>query len=243
MLSSRHRVVPIACAFCQRRRAPFCFCAVCPGTLRLCLECLGGGVESASHPQHRREHAYRVAHYLGATSLYDHEWSVAEELALVDAVYAAGLGNWPDTAARVGSKSDAECASHYARVYLDSPRAPLPALGAVPSPIGAAAVAALGEAGDATAAGRAAAAAAHEMAATLCTDREVPRPVGHGEAQHPLSGMGGRSNTRVSATPGYPTAHVPRSDIAGFLPLRGDFDIEWENDAVRGVVSWIGKGA
>jgi transcriptional adapter 2-alpha len=24
---------------------------------------------------------------------------------------------------------------------------------------------------------------------------------------------------------------VPRTDIAGYLPLRGDFDVEWENDA------------
>ncbi len=35
----------------------------------------------------------------------------------------------------------------------------------------------------------------------------------------------------MSATPGYSAAHVPRTDIAGYLPLRGDFDVEWENDA------------
>lgn len=42
------------------------------------------------------------------------------------------------------------------------------------------------------------------------------------------------SNTRsghVSATPGYSSAHVPRTDVAGYMPLRGDFDVEYDNDA------------
>lgn len=41
----------------------------------------------------------------------------------------------------------------------------------------------------------------------------------------------GGTGAHLSSTPGYSSAHVPRSDIVGYMPLRGDFDLEYDNDA------------
>ena len=41
----------------------------------------------------------------------------------------------------------------------------------------------------------------------------------------------GGTGAHLSSTPGYSSVHVPRSDIVGYMPLRGDFDLEYDNDA------------
>jgi hypothetical protein len=38
------------------------------------------------------------------------------------------------------------------------------------------------------------------------------------------------------------TAHLPGAELAGFMPRRGDFDIEWENDAARQATQVTGIG-
>ncbi len=50
---------------------------------------------------------------------------------------------------------------------------------------------------------------------------------GVGPSSSSRAGLAGHFN----ATPGYPNAHVPRTEIAGYFPLRGDFDVEYDNGA------------
>jgi hypothetical protein len=41
----------------------------------------------------------------------------------------------------------------------------------------------------------------------------------------------GGPGAHLTATPGYSSAHVPKTDVVGYIPLRGDFDVEHDNDA------------
>ena len=49
-----------------------------------------------------------------------------EEMLLLEAVDMVGLGNWEAVAVHVATKSNEECARHYACVYLASPSFPEP---------------------------------------------------------------------------------------------------------------------
>lgn len=88
----------------------------------LCVECFGKGVEFG---QHKREHSYRVINPLDF-SVYEPDWRADEELLLLEAVEANGMGNWIDIADQVGSKTAKECEQHYRKLYLDWPGRPLP---------------------------------------------------------------------------------------------------------------------
>jgi len=159
------------------------------------------------------------------------EWSAKEELMLLDGIDMYGYGNWRDIASFVGSRTDAQCLRHYTWVYLD-PAGPMAvsqrggslaasgasgagfgssaAQGPASSPSGASSAGAGAASGVGTSGGAAAAAAA------------APAP----PSSTLLGGAG---------TPGFPHGHIPRPDppfaISGYMPLRGDFDIEWDNEA------------
>jgi transcriptional adapter 2-alpha len=207
----------------------------------MCYACFTSGVESPAHPLHKRGSPYRVMDNLAAHAVFaDPGWTAADELALLDAIEIYGLGNWRDCANYVGGgRTDAQVARHYTRVYLEGPNAPLPSAGGPAAGEGAPAAAAAAPASEAAAAGGAGVASAPD--ATLGAGAMDEGSVGGGgggggggvEEGGGASAVGGRSGTsgHLSATPGYSSAHVPRTDIAGYLPLRGDFDVEWENDA------------
>ena len=41
------------------------------------------------------------------------------------------------------------------------------------------------------------------------------------------------STAAATSTAPQSTAHVPKTEIGGYFPLRGDFDIEYDNDAEK----------
>ena len=88
----------------------------------LCVECFGKGVEFG---QHRRGHRYRVVKPLDFP-VYEADWRADEELLLLEAIEANGMGNWRDVSNQVGSKTAEECEGHYRRLYLDWAGRPLP---------------------------------------------------------------------------------------------------------------------
>jgi transcriptional adapter 2-alpha len=55
--------------------------------------------------------------------------------------------------------------------------------------------------------------------------------IGASSSSSGATGGGVGTGAHLSATPGYSSAHVPRSDVVGYMPLRGDFDLEYDNDA------------
>ena len=212
----------------------------------MCYSCLAGGVEHPSHPAHRRSSGYRVQDNYSAVSLYEKGWSVADELALLDAIEIYGLGNWRDCATYVGGgRTDMQVSRHYTRVYLEGPAAPLPSAAAVPVPLGkdvsssSASSSSSSSSSSASASGSGAdegMAGGEEGAPTAAVSGEGSASSSSSSssssaASAAAAAAGRGSGGHLSATPGYSAAHVPRTDIAGYLPLRGDFDVEWENDA------------
>jgi transcriptional adapter 2-alpha len=61
-------------------------------------------------------------------ALFEPTWCAEDELVLLDAIEANGLGNWEDVAEQLNdpAKDADECRRHYYAVYLDSATAPLP---------------------------------------------------------------------------------------------------------------------
>lgn len=126
-------------------------CAEC--AIDLCADCLAHGTPAPEAPGppggHTAAHGYRVADNAAAFTLFEADWSAADELALLEGVDVYGMGNWRDIAAYVGGgKTEAAAARHYLAAYLLSPTAPLPSP-VVIAPAG-------GGAGDAVAAAAAA---------------------------------------------------------------------------------------
>ncbi|OQS03942.1 transcriptional adapter 2-alpha [Thraustotheca clavata] len=156
------RLIRITCAECKPEKGP----------LVLCIECFSVGVEEIPcAPEHRKDHSYRVSDCL-AYSIYEPEWTVDEELLLLEGIEMFGMGNWKDIADHVASKTDKKCEAHYMTEYLKLDPTP--------------------------------------------DDSPV------------------KSKTNSSSTSSLPTEEDKEKmggALAGYLPLRGDFDVEHDNDA------------
>ncbi|EGD82392.1 hypothetical protein PTSG_11425 [Salpingoeca rosetta] len=86
------------------------------------MACFAAGVELKGH---KKTHDYFVVDRVQC-ALYREDWKTDEELRLLQAVEACGLGNWEAVAQRMPKRSSDECRRHYAEVYLDVPTAPMP---------------------------------------------------------------------------------------------------------------------
>ena len=106
-------------------------CAECPD-YDSCVPCFAVG--AALHP-HSPGHAYRVIDDL-SFPLYDPAWGADEELLLLEAISAHGVGAWRAVADHVGAKDAASCQAHWEAVYAASPCFPEPS--PLPSMIGVA---------------------------------------------------------------------------------------------------------
>jgi transcriptional adapter 2-alpha len=112
-----------ACVYCQKdiSNVVRIRCATC-ANVDLCVECFSVGVEL--HP-HKAYHPYHVIDNM-SFPLFTRDWGADEELLLLEAVEMFGLGNWTEVSEHVGTKTRAQCHSHYFDVYVKSPCAPLP---------------------------------------------------------------------------------------------------------------------
>lgn len=143
------------------------------------------------------------------------EWSAKEELMLLDGIDLYGFGNWRDIASLVGSRTEQQCQRHYHAVYLD-PAGPMArARREAEAGAGSAGTGAGAGAGSITGGGLGIPVGNSAAAASLPAPSPGPTPT--------LAGGAG--------TPGFPQSHIPRVEVAGFMPLRGDFDIEHDNEA------------
>lgn len=98
-------------------------CAVCQD-FDLCIECFSVGVELTPH---KSNHPYRVMDNL-SFPLICPDWSAEEEMLLLEALDMYGFGNWNDVADNIGTKSKSQCIDHYNTVYVNSPCFPVPDL-------------------------------------------------------------------------------------------------------------------
>lgn len=207
-------------------------CAECPTPFKFCLECLASGVEAEHAPEHKRTHAYSVTENLAIHRLFDHDWTAEDEMALLDGLAVCGIGNWFEIAAFLGTgRTEKDIERHFHRVYIDSTISPLPSASWMQVSGGAAglasgAIESISASSDNTLDSSNATTTGNSASSTKSGRGRGRAAQGGGETPTSARNFG-----HVAATPGYSSAHVPRTEIVGYLPLRGDFDVEWENDA------------
>ncbi|KAK3352604.1 hypothetical protein B0T25DRAFT_542364 [Lasiosphaeria hispida] len=90
----------------------------------LCVLCFSKGASSNAHKP--ATHPYRVIEQ-NSFPIFDREWGADEELLLLEGAEIYGLGSWADIADHIGGyRHKDEVRDHYLKVYVDSPRFPLP---------------------------------------------------------------------------------------------------------------------
>eukprot|EP00301_Raphidiophrys_heterophryoidea_P023542 c7392_g1_i1.p1 GENE.c7392_g1_i1~~c7392_g1_i1.p1 ORF type:complete len:514 (+),score=136.17 c7392_g1_i1:57-1598(+) len=196
------------CNYCQRDITNLfrIKCAQCTD-FDLCLECFSVGVEEYPH---KNSHDYRVMDNM-TYPIFDVAWGADEELLLLEAIQTCGLGNWVDVQEHVGTKTKQECEDHYFSTYITTPTCPLPDPAKAVDP-------------------------------TKAERRQQVQPkLKQDDPSTPLKGVKnerGSQETRSLQTP-HPkagsktssSAPAPNSEVAGYMPLRNDFETEYDNDA------------
>lgn len=191
-------VVRIQCAECGREAGGASAAAgeTPPEEVDLCVECFAAGVEFGCH---RAGHAYRVLRPLGF-AVFSRAWCADEEILLLEAVEAHGVGNWGDVAEQLGGRAPDEVAAHYAATYMRRDVV----CGAADYGAGVPGLL-----------------PPEEIAASEREAREQRRPKRPRVAQ---------------AEPGATPQSVPAChEVAGYMPHRGEFETEAENDAEAAV--------
>eukprot|EP01097_Dermamoeba_algensis_P008477 TRINITY_DN5678_c0_g1_i1.p1 TRINITY_DN5678_c0_g1~~TRINITY_DN5678_c0_g1_i1.p1 ORF type:complete len:495 (+),score=100.39 TRINITY_DN5678_c0_g1_i1:45-1529(+) len=192
-------------------------CAICTD-FDLCVECFYVGAESFPHKSY---HDYQIVDQLNFP-LFSEEWGADEELSLLEAIEIYGLGNWTDIADHVGTKTKEQCAEHYFSVYINTATCPLPDMTKVLS--------------------------GKRIIKLPTTDAEksdqkpaLTTPVVY-PSESTLTGESRRFPARavlLSDLPTYlssyqlatPAGGAIATPAAGYMPLRGEFETEYHNDA------------
>lgn len=219
------------CDFCEKDITKYTrvICAVCKD-LDICANCFASGQEDG---RHLRSHDYHIVNKLDFP-LFDAEWSAEEELMLIDGVERFGFGNWADIAEQIASpgKPKEECQQHYEQLYMSAPKfipsnvrlltrrdektsmliykptivkeppPPPPPPPAVVEP---------------------------PPPPTAVEEEKVPQGVGDkkdvkGRQLHRTAGPALTPQTKEGG-------EANAAEIVGYMPLRGDFDVEYDNDA------------
>jgi transcriptional adapter 2-alpha len=232
----------LKCSFCTRefQNGFFTKCAVCENIL-LCQDCFGAGVRL---PGHDSTHPYRVSDCL-EYPIYAKDWSTREELVLLDgkfwvilinsrsnfkvivslAIDKFGVGNWRVISEKfLPDKTTKQIEDHYWELYMgiygyclpqkclvDNVLTDTETLFPIPPQ--------LDSNGD--------------EAIDPKDHFHIPVYHGHqrgeivqrddGKESVPRTGTKNDARERV--------ANLPGSDLPGYMPLREDFEIEYENDA------------
>ena len=192
-------------------------------------------------PPHVPSHAYRVIEHV-RQPLFDAKWGADEELLLLEAIEMFGFGNWSDIAEHVSTKTKTECEQHYNATYLNASTAPLPDL--------ATAITHLeqpqqqhGIKQEDSTTQSAAVKAESDTSATASSASSLSAAVDPRDTKPSSSsptGSGSVSGNASSSKPGkplptpLPSKPKPKSGLGhlvGYIPNRGDFDQEYENDA------------
>ncbi|KAK0703223.1 hypothetical protein B0T26DRAFT_864029 [Lasiosphaeria miniovina] len=90
----------------------------------LCVPCFAKGSSSGAHDP--ATHCFCVVEQ-NSFPIFDPEWSADEELLLLEGAEIYGLGSWADIAAHIGGyRYKDEVRDHYIKVFIASPKFPLP---------------------------------------------------------------------------------------------------------------------
>jgi transcriptional adapter 2-alpha len=88
-------------------------CAECEN-FHLCGDCFCAGVELHPHLNTHQYHVVDSLHY----PIFSKDWTIGEELLLLEGIEKHGLGNWKTIAEYIGTKNARACDEHYYEHYL-----------------------------------------------------------------------------------------------------------------------------
>lgn len=150
---------------------------------------------------HKNDHDYRIIDNMHFPFL-DPNWGADEELLLLEGLEIHGMGNWEDVAEHVTTKTKEECEEHYTKYYLNSPCWPLP-----------------------------------DLSHIFSTKEDVRRLNAGLGLKHDIGSVSDTTNKdkrtkakKAVAPKPQPSAPV-NSDLAGYMPMRGEFEAEYDNTA------------
>lgn len=178
----------------------------------MCLNCFS--VAAADDFPHRPDHPYRLVEKI-EQPLFATEWTADEEIRLLEALSEHGPHHWKAVADYVG-KTPKKCQTHYEHVYLDGPSAPLPSVR-------------LDEQAQENAPN------AMEMDTTETLDlaeSENGKDCNTINERNPRKGaMKLASSAERDARKVQKKKHRKSGTLQGFMPMRGDFDVEYDDEA------------
>jgi len=217
------------CTNCRRNiaRSFSIECAECSNTF-LCGDCFCAGVELGTH---KNNHKYKVADCL-EYPLFVKDWSVSEELAMLEAIEKSGVGNWKTIAEYIGTnKTTRQVEEHYWEHFMGVHGYCLPAQVIWKDQL-------QDTASFCPEAREGASVDVMTMQTTgngdlyrvnVTEGYERGQPVRRDEG---FTGLGNaKSGNKDKQDVKDKIAQLPGNDLPGFYPLRGDFDNEYENDA------------
>lgn len=240
------------CSHCRRPLSADPAHTVCAhpacNNLIVCVFCFSVGAAD-KHP-HQPSHPYRVVQPL-STPLYDDDWSADDEVRLLASLSSHGPNHWREIADDL-NRTPLKCQSHYERVYIEGLNAPLassylsarphlahspsnsvtpPAIpsdspDAHPHPISSATPSA-----PTTNATLTTSPASTGLTPAPPTADPIPSPPPTPQiADNPPDDVRQKQQAR-SLPRDSPSAKPGQNTVEGFMPLRGDFDVEWDDAA------------
>nr|CCA23969.1 transcriptional adapter 2alpha putative [Albugo laibachii Nc14] len=221
------RMIRITCSECASSSASL------PPVIELCVECFAVGSEVAHH---KKTHSYKVSDCSAFPLVCDSNraisskesvneqstatnsplkeigstnWTAEEDLLLLDGIKLFGMGNWKDIADYIGTKSEKKCEAHYLNAYL-SQEDQLPQF--IDDTCGSQQV---------------------ELVVQDESEDAVDPSVEVEAPSTPTKRMKNYQGSKeVRSTTGTtPVKQMVGTELAGYMPLRGDFDVEYDNDA------------
>ena len=176
----------------------------------ICLQCFKDGKETEKHKSNM---PYSVIDNLTEDGFEG--WELAEELALLEGLRLYGIGNWEDIATHIGTRNGTACKDHYWRCYLQSSE---------DDEITSSRAALTKEVSVMDGAGG-------EKKDDATDGQSTDANTGAGKKQSDYKSSNAQSSASSSVENGKNKKKLPGSDISGYLPLRGDFEVEHDNDA------------
>ncbi|GMH61627.1 hypothetical protein TrST_g9106 [Triparma strigata] len=204
-------------------------CGVCPD-FDMCLECFVQVQESKRKVgEHEWSHCYRVCDS-SKSPLFTSDWSLGDEILLLESISQFGLGNWSEVSDHVSrlssdTKTPRKCMEHYLDVYLERHGYVLPEKYHDDSPTFAppCGLVGLGETvGSSTNRDL-------KIQASLNLFKRIEKATEETEKEAIRE-----EARRMDLTEPFNVDDIMKMqgyDLTGFMPRRREFDVEWEQDA------------
>lgn len=187
----------------------------------LCKDCFSVGVESNFEWTTKN---VRPADAITANQLLlMEEWTADEEVRLIEGLLKYGFGNWQSISAHLsGTKYDRLCEKHYIRFYLRQDTYPLPDFLLPPIALGSCRVDERSRHREPTF--QQAEVASKEASSAGTNTSKLYTEAGQRAGQRAKERRGASGMVMQAG-------QIEAADMVGYMPLRAEYDSEWENEA------------